>query len=173
MLVDVVLLVLAVLTVCGQLFILLSLSALALPARKVPFNASFKKNALLFSFILAALSMVGSLYFSEIAHFEPCELCWFQRICMYPLAIILGIAAFRKDLKIRVYALVLSAIGLILAGYHYAIQRLAAASLFCSATSEASCSQAPFMTFGYVSIPLMAFTAFAMIIVLLTCWQRR
>ncbi len=59
----------------------------------------------------ATLAMAGSLYFSEIAHYTPCTLCWYQRIAMYPLVLILAIAAIRRDIGIRRYAIPLAAVG--------------------------------------------------------------
>src|SRR3954462_12692478 len=57
---------------------------------------ALEPNAVGMAWVVAMLATVGSLYFSEIAHYEPCRLCWFQRIAMYPLAVILGIATFRR-----------------------------------------------------------------------------
>lgn len=111
---------------------------------------------------VASTATLGSLYYSEIADFIPCEFCWYQRIAMYPLALILGIAAWRKDREIWRYALPMVAVGAGLSGYHYLIQRfpdLAASS--CSAT--APCTAAWVWKFGFVSIPVMAFACFAAI----------
>ena len=67
--------------------------------------------------------MFGSLYFSEIRQYEPCELCWYQRILMYPFVVILGIATVKKDYKISLYSMVLSAIGGCISFYHYSMQK--------------------------------------------------
>ena len=68
-------------------------------------------SALPAAFVVAALATLGSLWFSEVAHFEPCRLCWYQRIAMYPLVLILGIAAWRGDSRVRRYAVPLAAVG--------------------------------------------------------------
>ncbi|HSX04398.1 MAG TPA: disulfide bond formation protein B [Rhabdochlamydiaceae bacterium] len=81
-----------------------------------------KKNGLYFAWILACLATLGSLYFGEIKNHEPCSLCWYQRIAVFPLAVILGIAAFRRDYKIIPYALPLALIGLCLALFHVVLQ---------------------------------------------------
>ena len=62
-----------------------------------PITASLGGQALTLAWIVALVAMLGSLYFSEVAHFIPCEYCWYQRIAMYPLVLILGIAAYRQD----------------------------------------------------------------------------
>jgi hypothetical protein len=118
------------------------------------------------SWVVAVVAALGSLYYSEVAHFEPCRLCWYQRIAMYPLALILGIAAFRRDVHIRRYAIPLAAVGGLISIYHYQLQRFPdQGSLSCSA--EAPCTLTWVWEFGYISIPLMALSAFALITTLL------
>src|SRR5207237_5620973 len=80
-------------------------------------------QALLLACCVAAVAMAGSLYFSEVAHFTPCRLCWYQRIAMYPLVPILGLAAWRRDPGVRPYGLVLSVPGMIVAAYHVLVER--------------------------------------------------
>jgi disulfide bond formation protein DsbB len=120
---------------------------------------------------VATGAMLGSLYLSEIAHLIPCRYCWYQRIAMYPLAIVLLIAAFRKDGFIRLYAATLATIGVVIAVYHRFIQAfpdLDAGS--CAATGPA-CSAALILKFGFVSIPYMSASAFLLILTLL--WADR
>lgn len=74
-----------------------------------------KKNGLYAAWIIACLATLGSLYFGEIRNHIACALCWYQRIAMFPLAIILGIAAFRNDYRIISYVLPLSLLGLLFA----------------------------------------------------------
>src|SRR5260221_7781488 len=73
------------------------------------------KNAILFAFIVALGSMLGSLFFSEIAHYTPCEFCWYQRIFMYSQVFIFGLALIRRDTWIRAYGFLLSGIGALIA----------------------------------------------------------
>jgi disulfide bond formation protein DsbB len=116
--------------------------------------------------VVAATCMVGSLYFSEIAHFVPCELCWYQRIAMYPLAPMLGIAAVREDLGIRLYAWVLAASGALISLYHYIIEWMPdLEATACSA--EVPCTVPYFREFGFVSIAFMALCGFLAIATLL------
>lgn len=118
----------------------------------------FAMNALPFSLIVASIATAGSLFLSEVAHFIPCKLCWFQRIFMYPQVIILGIALWVNDIRIRTYLFVLSAIGAAIAAYHYALQMFPA-SLPCT-DEVASCAAKQFAQYGYITIPMMALTAF-------------
>ncbi len=134
-------------------------------------EASLDGRELTLAFILAATATLGSLYLSEIAHLEPCKYCWFQRIAMYPLALILGMAAWRRDRSIRIYAMPIAAIGGLIAAYHYLIQQFPNLSAGeCSVTVP--CTAAYIWEFGFVSIPWMALSAFALIILLLDVARR-
>ena len=74
------------------------------------------------AFLVAATATFGSLYFSEVANFAPCRLCWFQRIAMYPLSVVLLVGAIRRDAAVRWYAGPLALIGALIAGYHTLIE---------------------------------------------------
>jgi disulfide bond formation protein DsbB len=117
---------------------------------------------------VAAVATLGSLYYSEIAHFQPCRLCWFQRIFMYPLALLLLGMAIRSDRRnVLLYALPLPVIGVGFSLYHIYIENNPSAeSSACRA--GVSCAIKWVEKFGYVTIPVMAGTGFAAIIVLLT-----
>ncbi len=129
-------------------------------------EASLLGRELVLAFVVATAATLGSLYLSEIAHLEPCKFCWFQRIAMYPLAVILGIAAWRQDRGIRIYGTTLASIGGVIAAYHYLIQNYPSLSAGeCSVTVP--CTAAYIWEFGFVSIPWMALSAFALIILLL------
>jgi disulfide bond formation protein DsbB len=124
--------------------------------------ASLGERAPVLAWIVAVIAMAGSLYYSEIAHFTPCEFCWYQRIAMYPLALVLGIAAFRRDRQYWRYALPVVVIGGILSTYHYLMQRFPDLSTG-SCSAFAPCTAAYVKQFGFVSIPLMALACFAAI----------
>jgi disulfide bond formation protein DsbB len=101
-----------------------------------------------------------------VAGLEPCTLCWYQRIAMYPLALILGIAAWRSEWAVRRYAAPLAVIGALIAGYHVVLQRVPSLpSTGCSVT--APCSAIDLERFGFVTIPFMALAAFAAILTVL------
>jgi disulfide bond formation protein DsbB len=124
-------------------------------------------NALVLAAIVATLAMLGSLYFSEIAKFEPCRLCWYQRIAMYPLAIVLWMAVVRRDRGINPYVRVLAGIGAVIAAYHVALEWIPALDTG-SCGIGPSCGVVWFRTFGFVSLPLLALSAFLLIITLLS-----
>src|SRR5699024_12841110 len=82
------------------------------------------ETILLIIWIQALIATLGSLFYSEVMGFTPCELCWVQRIFMYPLVMIYGVAAFKKDLSIALPGLFLSGIGMFISAYHYLLQKL-------------------------------------------------
>lgn len=116
--------------------------------------------------LVAAIAMAGSLYFSEVVHFIPCELCWYQRIAMYPLVLLVGIATARRDLGIRPYAMTLSLIGAVISAYHIVIQRIPSLSTG-SCSVDAPCTAINLEVFGFVTIPFLALSAFLLIAALL------
>jgi disulfide bond formation protein DsbB len=123
-------------------------------------------QALGLAFVVATVATMGSLYFSEVAHFLPCRLCWYQRIGMYPLVPLLGLAAWRRDPGIRPYAAVLAAIGAAISAYHIVIERFPdLESGACDPTNP--CSLIWVERFGYLTIPAMALSAFALVLTLL------
>lgn len=128
-------------------------------------------NALGLAWAVAFLATAGSLFFSEVAHFEPCLLCWYQRIAMYPLVAILGVGVLRRDRGAAVYAVVLAAIGAVIAAYHVALEWFPALdSGACDATSP--CTLIWFRVFGFISLPTLALVAFGLILTILTLHPR-
>jgi disulfide bond formation protein DsbB len=128
-------------------------------------------QALGLALAVAAVATAGSLYFSEVAHFTPCKLCWYQRICMYPLVPLLAWAAWRRDLRARPVAVVLAGVGALIASYHVLIERYPTLeSGACDPTNP--CSLVWVRRFGYLTIPTMALSAFALILTLLAVARR-
>jgi len=118
------------------------------------------------AWLVAAVSTAGSLWFSESQHLEPCRLCWFQRIAMYPLAVILLVAAIRRDRDVRWYAGPLAGIGLLVSTYHYVIEwRPSLEAGSCDV--DVPCTVPYFREFGFVSLAFMAMCGFAAILALL------
>jgi disulfide bond formation protein DsbB len=116
----------------------------------------------------AFIATAGSLFFSEFSHFVPCRLCWFQRIGMYPLAVILLIAAIRRDTRGgALYGLPLAALGSIVSIYHIYIEYHPEAET-ASCKVGASCTVKWIDKLGYITIPVLALTAFVAIIVVLS-----
>lgn len=125
-------------------------------------------NALWMAFWVALLATSGSLYFSEFAHFDPCRLCWYQRIAMYPLVVILGIAAVRRDPGVRIYARALAIIGAVIAAYHVAFEWLPELLDTGACGAGPSCAVIWFRVFGFISFPTLALTAFLLIVTLMS-----
>jgi len=127
---------------------------------------SISGRELVMGFVVALAATLGSLYLSEIVHLIPCRLCWFQRIFMYPLVIVLGVAARRQDTEVGQTAGALAGIGLLISIYHYTIQHFPSLdSGACDPT--APCSAAYIWQWNFLSIPYMAGSAFALILTLL------
>ncbi|MEK7658799.1 MAG: disulfide oxidoreductase [Patescibacteria group bacterium] len=162
---------LSLLTVAGQIIIVVLIASLA--TKRSEILNFFAKHALSFSLLVALIATLGSLFYSEIAGYDPCKLCWFQRILMYPQVILIGIAWLKKDYGIVLYSIVLSSLGALIAGYHYLLQIGIASSIGCSAVGYSiNCAQRFVMQFGYITIPMMAFTAFLLIISFMVVFKK-
>ncbi len=173
-------LLLSVLVVCVQLLVggtfllwIGSLISNRLRAVLDSFAVSIAGNALQIAALFAITAMSGSLYFSNIAHFPPCVLCWYQRICMYPQAVILLIAAIRRDVGIRPYVITLSAIGAVISSYHVQLEKFPdqAKVISCAATGP-RCEDVFFTMFGYITIAVMALSGFTGIITMMLLQRR-
>lgn len=129
--------------------------------------ADVRRAALPLAWVIATVTTVGSLYYSKVQGYPPCELCWYQRIAVYPFSVILGIAAWRRDGGIRVYAIPVLAIGAVVAAYNAWIQAYPpeSGSAFCSA--DLPCTARYVWEFGFVSLPFMALSGLVFMIVLL------
>ena len=124
------------------------------------------------AWLVALVATVGSLIYSEVLHFLPCRLCWYQRIAMYPLAVILLVGAIRREVVVKYYALPLALGGLAISVYHYLIQVFP--SLEGGSCNPANpCSARWVEMFGFVSIPFMAGAGFILISVLLAFYVRK
>lgn len=154
------------LTFLSGIFLVLFLINIKFKISKVV-NDFFRVHSLKFVFIISLTATLGSLFFSEILGFVPCKLCWIQRIFMYPLTIITGVALYRKDYNIKYYVLPLASIGMLFSIYQYIGQVFPSGleSVFC-AIGEASCQTVYTFAYGYITIPMMALTAFLLIITL-------
>ena len=170
---ETVTLFLALLAIVAQLAVVTAIvlfvaSRVSPGARRVAVSVreAIAPQALFFAFGVALVSMAGSLYFSEGAHFLPCKLCWYQRIAMYPLVPMLAVALWKRDTAVRRYALPLAVIGAGISTYHVLLERFP--SLETGACDPNNpCSLIWVERFGYLTIPTMALSAFALIIVML------
>lgn len=121
------------------------------------------ENSLLFIWVVSFVATLGSLYFSEIRQYEPCELCWYQRILMYPIVIISLVAYIQKNARIALTTLVFSCIGGAISLYHYGIQKLDFLSENAPACGRVPCTGQYINWLGFITIPFLALTAFILI----------
>lgn len=121
------------------------------------------ENSLLFIWGVSLVATLGSLYFSEIRQFEPCKLCWFQRILMYPIVLISFIAFIQKKARIALTTLVFSCIGGAISLYHYGIQKLDFLTENAPSCGRIPCSGQYINWLGFITIPFLALTAFVLI----------
>jgi disulfide bond formation protein DsbB len=124
------------------------------------------RELLIGAWIVAAVAMAGSLYFSG-SGLEPCRYCWYQRIAMYPLVLVLAVAVLRRDVEVWRYVLPLSVVGLLISTYHAALQLQPALEVTECAVG-APCTLRYFAVFGWISIPWMAGAAFLWITTLVS-----
>lgn len=163
-------------TVAAQLFLAAGVIYLVAFQKKYPaFLRFIARHSLAFAFAVALTATSGSLFYSQVMHFPPCELCWYQRIFMYPLVLIFGLAlAKRKDFRAVDYALVLAGAGFFISLYHNVLYYSnGGLSALCDIMgTSVSCIKRYIFELGYITIPLMALTAFACIILLLAYNKR-
>jgi len=150
----------------------IAVGAVAIGARVRPQSfcadalADLERNAIWLAALVASVTTLGSLYYSEVAHFVPCSLCWYQRIAMYSSALILIIAAVRRDRHIWWYVGPLAIVGGAFAVYHTQLQAFPAQhSSFC--TTLEPCTIRYVWEFGFVSLPFMALSAFAFVVTMM------
>ena len=120
---------------------------------------------LYFAWVVALAATLGSLYFSEVMGYIPCVLCWYQRILMYPLVIILGIASFRWDQAIVKYVMPMSVFGLGIAVFHYLEQKVPGFGVPELCQVGVPCSAAYINWLGFITIPFLSLVAFLLVTV--------
>lgn len=126
-------------------------------------NALLQKNILYIAFIQALVAMLGSIFASEIMHFPPCVLCWYQRVCLYPLVVILAVGIIRKNKEIYLYVLPLSIIGLLISIYHNLLYYKILPESVAPCIQGISCTTKFIEWFGFITIPFLSFLSFAII----------
>jgi disulfide bond formation protein DsbB len=127
-----------------------------------------RDSALPVALFVAGVATTGSLYLSEGAHFVPCRLCWYQRIAMYPLAVILAVAVIRRRRDASVYVVPVASIGAAISIYHIAVERFPGLESNNICETANPCTLIWTDRFGFQTIPTMALTAFALIIAVTT-----
>jgi disulfide bond formation protein DsbB len=133
-----------------------------------------KRNALYGAFAASLIAMLGSLYFSQIAHFPPCVLCWYQRICMYPLVAIFGFAIYRRNREIVLPAFLLVGAGWLISIYHNLLYYEILPESAAPCLAGVSCTTKFIEWFGFITIPLLSFAGFtAILIALIIYWRTK
>lgn len=157
--------ILSLLTILAQIVSVILVVVLFTKQRAVTSFAA--RHAMKGMMLVALIAMLGSLFYSDVAGYEPCKLCWFQRIFMYPQTILMALAIAWRTSVIANACGILSSIGAFIAGYHYLLQLGLVKGVGCGAIGySVSCSQRFVMNYGYITIPLMAFSAFFLIMIL-------
>jgi disulfide bond formation protein DsbB len=120
------------------------------------------------AFLVAAIATGGSLFFSQVAGYIPCELCWFQRICMYPLSLLTLFVAFHGDYRTARYLLPFPIVGGAVSVYHILIENAVITEPSACQVGGAGCAVKWINQFGYMTIPTLALTGFVLLIGLLS-----
>ena len=131
-----------------------------------------QQNILYLVLIQALVAMLGSLYFSNVMNLPPCVLCWYQRIAMYPLVAILAVGILKRDRNVILYSLPLSVTGLLISIYHNLLYYGVIPESIAPCMLGISCTTRQIEWLGFITIPLMALTAFVIINILLIIYWR-
>lgn len=164
---------LATLTLLGNVLIVsLVLTLLTQKKSLQSFLKPYMNYSYLFVFIVSLIAMSGSLFFSEVAKYTPCMLCWYQRITMYPQVFLSYLALVRNEKVLTPYLILLNSIGAVIAAYHYLIQRIPSAAIL-PCEMGTSCKAVQTLQYGYITIPMMALTAFTLNLLILTLLKEK
>lgn len=128
---------------------------------------------LLLVWIASLVATMGSLFFSEVMALPPCVLCWYQRICMYPLAIIATVGLLRRDRGVSCYLVPLVIAGIVIAVYHNLLYYHLIPDSITPCATGVSCTERQIEWLGFITIPLLSLTAFVMIGVCLFWFRAR
>lgn len=128
---------------------------------------------LFFCWLLVTGSTLGSVFFSSVMEFAPCVLCWYQRICLFPLVLIIGMGLFPVDKKVVRYALPLAIAGWLIALYHSLLYSGIIPESIQPCTQGVSCTEEYINLFGFITIPMLSLLSFTTSIILLLIFQRR
>ncbi len=123
--------------------------------------------------MISSISVLGSLFFSEIMDFPPCVLCWYQRICIFPLVLIFTVRLFSFDKSVVKYSLPLALVGWSIALYHNLLYSGIIPENLQPCSQGVSCSEVYIDLFGFLSIPMLSLLSFSAIVVLLLVLKRR
>lgn len=117
------------------------------------------------AFLVSLTATGGSLWFSEVVGFTPCKLCWYQRIAVFPLPLLLAGMVLRRDLRAARYLLPLTLIGSGVSLWHWLVERVPSLSGKTSCAVDVPCSVPWFTEFGFVTLAWMAFSTLTFVTV--------
>jgi disulfide bond formation protein DsbB len=124
------------------------------------------------SWLINIISLAGSLYFSNVMMLPPCTLCWAQRICIFPMSILLAVGFIKKDHNVFSYAIPLAIIGWLISVYHNLLYYKIIPKAITACTSGVSCTDKQIEYLGFITIPLMALTSLTLTLILLTLFYK-
>jgi disulfide bond formation protein DsbB len=162
--------ILAVGTVCLQILTLAFLALFFLERRFADLRdiGNFLNRwGIWIAFALSIFGTALTLYYSEVLGFVPCGWCWVQRVFLWPQPILFAIALWKRDTRVATYSIALSIFGALAALYQHYLQMGGNSLLPCPASGAGDCAQRILFEFGYITFPLMAFSLFALLIVLM------
>lgn len=136
---------------------------LNIPVAKGTYYKGLRANLVYLAWFQALIATLGSLFFSEVMQLMPCLLCWYQRIMMYPLVVILTVGILLHETRLKYYVLPLSMIGLAIAIYHNMLYYNIISESLAPCTAGISCTTRQIEWLGFITIPIMALTAFTVI----------
>lgn len=163
---------LALLAIVGAVVVLVG----TLVVMYLSYNGGMRKYALYlgdYIFPLGFLTTLGgmflTLFYSEVLHYAPCDLCWYQRVFLYPQVFLFAYAWYKKDRAVLPYTLILSLCGLVVATYHHFLQMGYDLLKPCSSAPFAvDCAKPSFIEFGFVTFPFMAIVLFGFLTLIIT-----
>lgn len=120
------------------------------------------------AWVVALVGTVGSLFFSEVMQLPPCVLCWYQRIAMYPLVLIIGAGVILRDRRMKYYALPLALCGLLISIYHNLLYYGLIPESITPCVEGISCTSRQIEWMGFITIPLMALVGFIVVVLCLS-----
>jgi disulfide bond formation protein DsbB len=136
-------------------------------------KSNFNWTVLFLCWLLVSLSTTISIFFSSIMEFAPCVLCWYQRICLFPLVLILGAGLISVDKNVVKYSLPLAIAGWLVALYHTLLYSGIIPESIQPCSQGVSCTEEYIDLFGFITIPMLSLLSFSTIIALLLILQRR
>ena len=136
-------------------------------------NKNTNWGILFLSWLVASVSVLGSLFFSHVMEFAPCVLCWYQRIFLFPLVIILAAGLFPFDKSVMRYALPLTVAGWLTAAYHNLLYAGIIPESMQPCSQGVSCTEEYIELFGFLSIPMLSILSFTTILTLLIILMKR